>query len=113
MTIVSGLGSHRPQTEEEWAKLVGPEIYGTIRIEDSYEDDFVEVLSAAGEPLMKFTAPIARTDRRICIGNIDYHYFAGYSGGACRSHRSRRMQRKTIQANHSMMLDEKTKDRLS
>ena len=25
---------------------------------------------------------VAEADRRICLGNIEYHYFAGYSGGA-------------------------------
>lgn len=25
---------------------------------------------------------VAEADRRICLGNIEFHYFAGYSGGA-------------------------------
>ena len=31
---------------------------------------------------MDIFAPVANADRRICLGNIEYHYFAGYSGGA-------------------------------
>ena len=46
---------------------------------------------------------VAEADRRICLGNIEYHYFAGYSGGAkaimpgCSTWNA-------IQANHSMMV---------
>ena len=25
---------------------------------------------------------VAHADLRICLGNIEYHFFAGYSGGA-------------------------------
>ncbi len=108
MTIVSGLGSHRPQTEEEWAKLVGPDIYGTIKIEDSYGDDFILIGASSRKTPYEVYGTVVRADRRICIGNIDYHYFAGYSGGA-KAIVPGVCSRGTIQANHSMMLDEAAK----
>ncbi|GAG39193.1 unnamed protein product, partial [marine sediment metagenome] len=49
--------------------------------------------------------PVAKADRIICMGNIEYHYFAGYSGGSkalmpgVSSHAA-------IQANHSNMVKE-------
>ena len=31
---------------------------------------------------MDITRAAAEADFRICLGNIEFHYFAGYSGGA-------------------------------
>ena len=31
---------------------------------------------------MDITRAVAEADFRICLGNIEFHYFAGYSGGA-------------------------------
>ena len=50
--IVSGLGSHRRQTEEEWQRLVGEEVFRRVTVEDSAGDDFTEVaVSRRGTPL--------------------------------------------------------------
>lgn len=48
---------------------------------------------------------VAEADRRICLGNIEYHYFAGYSGGA-KALMPGVSTRDAIQANHSMMVNE-------
>ena len=48
---------------------------------------------------------VAEADRRICLGNIEYHYFAGYSGGA-KAIMPGVSTRAAIQANHSMMVQE-------
>ena len=37
--------------------------------------------TSRGTPV-DITRVVAEADRRICLGNIEYHYFAGYSGGA-------------------------------
>ena len=46
---------------------------------------------------------VAQADRRICLGNIEYHYFAGYSGGA-KAIMPGVSTRAAIQANHSRMV---------
>ena len=46
---------------------------------------------------------VAEADRRICLGNIEYHYFAGYSGGA-KAIMPGVSTRAAIQANHSRMV---------
>ena len=46
---------------------------------------------------------MAEADRRICLGNIEYHYFAGYSGGA-KAIMPGVSTRAAIQANHSRMV---------
>ena len=51
----------------------------------------------------QLTRAVAQADRRICIGNIEYHYFAGYSGGA-KAIMPGVSTRDAIQSNHSMMV---------
>ena len=81
ITIVFGLGNHRRQTSEEMQKLVGEDIYRRIRCVDSDQDDIICLgTTSSGTPVDIFR-PVVEADRRICLGNIDYHYFAGYSGG--------------------------------
>ena len=36
--------------------------------------------TARGTPVDIFT-PVVEAGARICLGNIEYHYFAGFSGG--------------------------------
>ena len=67
-------GSHRRQTEEEWQRLVGEEVFRRVTVEDSAGDDFAEVaVSRRGTPFEVY-GPVLRADLRICIGNNDYHY---------------------------------------
>jgi len=104
ITVVCGLGIHRPHRPEELRHLVG-EVYDRVRCLDACGDDYLEVGSSSrGTPFQVFR-PVAEADRRICLGNIDYHYFAGYSGGA-KAIVPGVCTKATIQANHRMMLDE-------
>ena len=82
ITVVFALGSHRAHTEEEKKKLVGEEVYARVKCIDSERDDCVHMgTTQRGTPVDIFR-PVAEADMRICVGNIEYHYFAGYSGGA-------------------------------
>jgi lactate racemase len=61
--------------------------------------------TSTGTPVSIFR-PVVEADKRICLGNIEYHYFAGYSGGA-KAILPGVSTRDAIQKNHSMMvLDE-------
>ncbi len=103
--IVFALGSHRGHSEAEMRKLVGDGVFERVRCVDHDPADCVRMgVSSHGTPYDVFR-PVAEAKRRICLGNIEYHYFAGYSGGAkaimpgvCR--------REAIQSNHSMMVRE-------
>ncbi|MBQ2718966.1 MAG: nickel-dependent lactate racemase [Clostridia bacterium] len=82
VTVVFALGSHRKHTEEERRRLVGDEVFSTVRCVDSDPDDCVRLgVTSAGTPV-DITRTVAEADVRICTGNIEFHYFAGYSGGA-------------------------------
>lgn len=103
ITVVFALGNHRNQTDDEKKYLIGEELYSKIKCIDSDVSDYVAMgFSKAGTPYEIFS-PVAQADRRICLGNIEYHYFAGYSGGA-KAIMPGTSTRNTIQANHSKMV---------
>lgn len=101
ITLVFALGSHRPHTEEEMRRLAGPD-YDTLRCVDSV-GDFVHMGDTRRGTPVDIFRPVAEADRRICLGNIEYHYFAGYSGGA-KAIMPGVSTRAAIQANHTMMV---------
>ena len=105
ITLVFALGSHRPHTEAEMRKLAGERAFSEIRCVDSDAADCVHLgVTTAGTPV-DITRTVAEADRRICLGNIEYHYFAGYSGGA-KAIMPGVSTREAIQSNHSMMVRE-------
>ena len=96
ITLVFALGSHRKHTDGERA-------WKEIACVDSDPADCVHMgVTAAGTPV-DITRAVAEADRRICLGNIEYHYFAGYSGGA-KAIMPGVSTRDAIQSNHSMMV---------
>ncbi|NMA34197.1 MAG: nickel-dependent lactate racemase [Clostridiaceae bacterium] len=103
ITVVFALGSHRKHTEEEMRYLLGDDIYEKVRCVDS-DPDRCRMLgtTSRGTPVEIFEE-VADADRIICLGNIEYHYFAGYSGGA-KAIMPGVSTRAAIQANHSAMI---------
>ena len=103
ITLVFALGSHRKHTAEERRKLAGERAWNEIACVDSEPADCVHMgVTGAGTPV-DITRVVAEADRRICLGNIEYHYFAGYSGGA-KAIMPGVSTRDAIQSNHSMMV---------
>ncbi len=61
--------------------LVGDSIFEQYKCIDHDPSDCVSLGStSAGTPVEIFR-PVVEADRRVCVGNIEFHYFAGYSGG--------------------------------
>lgn len=106
--IVFALGSHRKHTEEEKKYLVGEEIYTQIECLDSDGADCVHFGTTRGGTPVDIFKAVAAADRRICLGNIEYHYFAGYSGGA-KAIMPGVSTRGAIQSNHSKMVQHEAK----
>ena len=103
ITLVFALGSHRHHTDEERRKLAGERAWAEIKCVDCESGDCVHMgTTKAGTPV-DVTRVVAEADRRICLGNIEYHYFAGYSGGA-KAIMPGVSTRDAIQSNHSMMV---------
>lgn len=102
VTVTFALGSHREHTEEEKKKLMGP-AWQVVRCRDSNPDKCINYGHTAHGTPIDIDEAVALADRRILIGNIEYHYFAGYSGGA-KALMPGVSNRNAIQKNHSMMI---------
>ncbi len=106
ISLVFGLGIHRPHTVEERRRLAGEQAWAEIRCLDSDPGDCIRLgTTKAGTPV-DVTRVVAQAKRRICLGNIEYHYFAGYSGGG-KAIMPGVSTGEAIQANHRMMVDER------
>lgn len=105
ITVVFALGSHRKHTEEEMRHLVGDKVFETVKCVDSDPDDCIHMgVTDTGTPV-DITRVVAEADFKICTGNIEFYYFAGYSGGA-KAIMPGVSTPLAIQANHRMMVDE-------
>lgn len=106
ITIIFGLGIHRKQTEDEKKKILG-ELYGKVRsIEHDVNDCVYIGTTSRGTPVEIFR-PVMEADIVVCTGTIEFHYYAGYSGGA-KSILPAVSSKKSIDANHALMLDPKS-----
>ncbi|MDL2258368.1 nickel-dependent lactate racemase, partial [Eubacteriales bacterium OttesenSCG-928-K08] len=105
ITLVFALGVHRKHTEAEMKKLAGERAWNEITCVDGDVNDTVHVgVTKRGTPV-DVVRLVAQADRRICLGNIEYHYFAGFSGGG-KAIMPGVSTRAAIQNNHSRMVDQ-------
>ena len=104
ITLVFALGSHRGHTEAEKAHLAGERAWREITCVDLNVEDCVHIGTTSRGTPVDIDRRVAEADRRICLGNIEYHYFAGYSGGA-KAIMPGVSTRAAIQANHSRMVE--------
>ena len=107
ITIVFALGSHRAHTREEMIHLVGEEVFNRVKCVDS-KDDFVHMGTTRRGTPVDIYRDVAEADVRICLGNIEFHYFAGYSGGS-KAIMPGVSTRNAIQCNHSRMVQAEAK----
>ena len=103
VTVVLALGLHRPMTGSEIEAAVGSEVVRRVRVLNHDPDDTVRLgVTSSGTPVELYR-PVVEAGLRVCLGNLELHYFAGYSGGAkailpgCAS-------RAAVNANHAMMV---------
>ena len=105
ITVVIALGSHRANTEEEHRRLVGERAYSEVRVVDSSREDLVHLGTTSRGTPVDYDRRVVEADIRICLGNIEFHYFAGYSGG-CKAIMPGVSTPAAIQMNHRMMISE-------
>jgi nickel-dependent lactate racemase len=82
--IVNGTGSHRVNTPDELAMMVGKDIAARYRIVNHNAHDPATLLFAGrtgdGRDVL-FNREYVEADKRIVLGFIEPHFMAGFSGG--------------------------------
>jgi nickel-dependent lactate racemase len=101
--VVFALGSHRPHTVEEQKHLLGPIAAKRVRYMDSNPEEVVYAGTTSRGTRVEIFQPVAEADLRIALGNVEPHYFAGYTGGA-KALVPGVCSLKTIQQNHALMV---------
>src|SRR5437867_7624490 len=83
-TIINGTGSHRGNTPEELAAMIGADILARYRVMNHNAHDSASV-SLAGKTADGLPVYLNReyveADRRLVLGFIEPHFMAGFSGG--------------------------------
>ena len=106
ITIIFALGLHRQQTEEESRRLVGEEIFDKIKcIQHDISSCKHIGMTSRGTPIEIFDEALD-ADILIGTGSIEFHYYAGYSGGA-KSVLPGISSQQSVITNHKMMIEEK------
>ena len=78
VTVVIGLGLHRPMTDDEIETMLGPHADLAVNHDPAR---VVEVGSVDGCPI-EIGAPVASADRVLSTGVVEPPQYAGFSGGA-------------------------------
>ncbi len=107
--IIFATGTHKEVNDKEAEELLGKEIASEYEwISHSQEAKFVDFgTTSFGTPLL-FNSEFANADAKILIGDVEYHYFAGYGGGR-KSVLPGVAAEKTIEANHKRMFHKKAR----
>lgn len=84
IVLINGLGTHRPNTEDELVEMLGADIVRGYRIEqhDSRsEQDLVPIGKSSSGHEILINRTYMQSTIRILTGLIEPHLFAGFSGG--------------------------------
>ena len=105
ITIIFALGAHRKMKKSEMREILGEEICNKVKCINHDINDCIYVGTTARGTSVEVFRPVVQSDFVIATGNLELHWFAGYSGGykaivpgVC--------SKKTIEANHSMLFAE-------
>ncbi len=84
ITLLNGLGTHRPNTRDELEQMLTPQVVATYRcLNHEPENDAAHVqlgTTKTGAPAL-INRHLVDADVRIITGFIEPHFFAGFSGG--------------------------------
>ena len=102
LQIVFGLGTHRRMTDDEVRRL----LQGSIKLPHMQHDPgkCIHLGETSRATPVEINETVASSDLIIATGNIEYHYYAGYSGGAKAVLPGVSSERSVI-SNHELMRD--------
>jgi len=84
ITVLIGTGSHRATTPAEMLAMFGAETLARVRIvdHDAHDDAQQTFLGTTSRGARAYlNAEYVAADKRICVGFIEPHFYAGFSGG--------------------------------
>ncbi len=105
ITLLCAMGTHRPHSEEEKMRLLGP-LYGKYTLVEHNCDDrenMIKVGETTRGTEVELNRLAVEADRLVITGGIVFHLMAGYAGGR-KSLLPGISSRKTISQNHSLSL---------
>jgi len=85
VTVLVGTGTHRPPTSAELEDMFGGELLRTLRVisHDAFNPEENRALGTTPSGInVSLNRHYAAADKRIALGFIEPHFFAGFSGGA-------------------------------
>jgi nickel-dependent lactate racemase len=103
ITILFALGIHRPLSNLEMKELVGDDVFNRYRCINHDGNNCVYVNTTSRGTRVYANKVVLSSDVRVCLGTVELHYFAGYSGGY-KSLLPGVCARQTIESNHKLML---------
>jgi nickel-dependent lactate racemase len=80
--VVVALGLHRRMAQRELEEALGRRVFQEVTVVNHDPSHTLHLGTTENGTPVEIFRPVAEADIRICIGNVDLHYFAGYSGGA-------------------------------
>ncbi|MFX1519449.1 MAG: nickel-dependent lactate racemase [Promethearchaeota archaeon] len=103
--ILIAVGSHRLVTEREMEELLGKEIVNRLVVENHncQADDLVYLGDTSFGTPIELNRKFVEADKRITIGDVAFHYYAGYTGGR-KSILPGVSSLRSIQKNHSNLI---------
>jgi nickel-dependent lactate racemase len=111
ITVIFGCGTHRVVKPEEASKLLGKEVINRITTisHNCIAEDLVYIGKTKSHGTkVKVNRVFAEADLKILIGDVGFHYYAGYGGGR-KSVMPAISCSETIQHNHAMLLNSKAR----
>ncbi|MEM2098413.1 MAG: nickel-dependent lactate racemase [Candidatus Bathyarchaeia archaeon] len=106
ITVIFGCGTHRAVTAEEATALLGDDILKRIKVvsHDCKAQDLVYVGTTKTHGNKVYLNRVfAEADMRILLGDVNFHYYAGYGGGR-KSVLPAVAGEETIKHNHALLL---------
>jgi lactate racemase len=105
ITVIFGCGTHRPVTPEEAKMLLGEEALKRVKTvsHDCKAPDLVQVGTTKQGNKIFLNRIFAEADVRVLLGDVGFHYYAGYGGGR-KSVLPAVAGEETIKFNHALML---------
>jgi nickel-dependent lactate racemase len=107
VTVIFGCGTHRAVTQDEAKRLLGEEACKRVKAvsHDCRAQDLVDIgkTKSYGNKI-HLNRTFAEADVKILLGDVGFHYYAGYGGGR-KSVLPAVAGEETIKHNHAMLLN--------